>query len=49
MEGVIFVEQSYFKLFHEITNTISVLDALKEHLISVQQEMEEFYISVDEA
>ena len=42
------MEECYVRLFNEITDTISALDLMKERLMNVQQEVEEFYTSVDE-
>lgn len=42
------MDKSYFLLFNEITDIISDLEALKEHLQSVQQKAEELYISDEE-
>ena len=42
------MDNIYYLLFNEISDTISALETLKAHLIKVQQESEELYISVDE-
>lgn len=41
------MEQIYFYLFNEISNTMERLEELRLRLISVQQEAEERYISLE--
>lgn len=39
------MDKKYLLLFNAITDTISALDILRDHLVAIQQEAEEMYIS----